>query len=439
MSELLLPQAPESEQLVLGAFMHHPREVGCLCAERKVEPEWFHIPAHAMIYRALESQWNDSKACDFIAITQILRDREELDRVGGAAFVTQLFTSLPTAANTAYHIEVMEEKRALRLGIVTCSEYSARSYHEQDDAWNLLGECASKMAAIAARATERTPSMKELLFGAVQRIQDTFDGKSDGDILPTGIEKLDRLSPLRRGDMPLISGERKAGKSILALTIAANIALTGLPVLYFSLEDPAPRVIDRLISGKSRVPLSVERIKGMTEGDFPRVQRAVSELANTKLIIRDDVYDLSGIVGVARQTKIKHPDLAAIVLDYGQLVRAKVGPQDTRQTEVAHISRTCRLLSMELHVALLLLTQLNKEGDTRESKALEQDATAMWKVSMIEDEPKKRLLSIPFQRNGESGIGFNVSFLGDIARVENLIEEEKPKTASQPPRRHWQS
>jgi len=135
------------------------------------------------------------------------------------------------------------------------------------------------------------------------------------------------------------------------------------------------------------------------------------------------VYDLHKIIAVARREKARH-DTGLIVVDYAQLVRAS--GTDSRREEVEKVSRGLRLLAMELHVPLLLLCQLNKEGETRESKALEMDATALWRIDRTSDvENGERRLAIPWQRNGESGIAPTVTFIGALARVENIARENK--------------
>src|ERR1700761_1824704 len=106
----LLPQAPDAEQGVLSSFLLAPREIGGLCAGKQHKGEHFHIPSHAQIYSTLLELWDSNKPIDFISLTQVLRDRSQLDQVGGPAFVTQLFTFLPTAANAAYYVEILEEK-----------------------------------------------------------------------------------------------------------------------------------------------------------------------------------------------------------------------------------------------------------------------------------------------------------------------------------------
>src|SRR5215210_2409179 len=145
----LLPQSPDAEQGVLSSFLLAPRDIGGLCAEKAIRTEHFHIPAHGAIYAVLLELWDANKPIDFITLTQVLRDRNQLDQVGGAAFVTQLFTFLPTAANAAYYIEILQEKYTLREIIRTCTEYAARSYEQQDEVAGLLDEVETKIFEIA--------------------------------------------------------------------------------------------------------------------------------------------------------------------------------------------------------------------------------------------------------------------------------------------------
>src|SRR5580658_9373726 len=140
----LLPQAPDAEQGVLSSFLLAPREIGGHCAEKQIKPEHFHLPAHAQIYATLLELWDANKPIDFITLTQVLRDRNQLDQVGGAAFITGLFTFIPTAANASYYIEILQEKYTLREIIKVCTEYAARSYDEQDDVQNLLNDVEAK-------------------------------------------------------------------------------------------------------------------------------------------------------------------------------------------------------------------------------------------------------------------------------------------------------
>lgn len=420
-----LPQSPDAERCVLSAYMIRPRDVGALCAEKAITAGHFFTPANADIFRVLMQMWLENHEIDLMTATQRLRDKSMLDQCGGAAAVTEIFTHLPTAANARYHLEILSEKHTLREMIKVCAEYGARCYDEQDDVPALLDGLSSGVTAVAAPAKAQTMTLRQALADKLHRMQ---HGEPMHEYVWTGLAGLDKQSPMRLGEMPLISGERKAGKSILALSIARHVAKTSGPVLYFSLEDPISKVTDRLVAAESAVPMARDRIERLIEGDMGRLERSMRDLKSIPLVVRDDCYDLSALVAVSRQQKASTPDLKLIVVDYGQLVRAVVPKGANREQEVALVSRTLRLLSMELSIVMMVLVQLNTDGNTRESKAWEQDCTAMWKLVMLKEDDEERnsarVLTVPFQRNGESGIGFKVAFLGHIARVETYAEKE---------------
>src|SRR5262245_56350607 len=133
------PHSVEAELGVLGSMLISPREIISECVE-KITPEHFYVPAHETIYSVLVELWNAGKQIDLITFTQILRDRNLLDAVGGAAFVTSLFTFVPTAANVAYYLEIVRDKYLLRQIIIACTEGVRRSYEEQDEVNNLIDE-----------------------------------------------------------------------------------------------------------------------------------------------------------------------------------------------------------------------------------------------------------------------------------------------------------
>lgn len=422
-----MPSSHEAERGILSSFLLSPVAVGALCAERKIRTAHFFSPQNAGIFSRVFGMWEGNEPIDFITLTQSLRDGGLLDECGGAAYVTELFTNLPTAANVAHYLEIAEEKRILREIMVTCADHGARVNQSAEEPRALLDALAASITAIAAPSTNRTMTLRQALQDKIRRIE---EDEPERDAVPTGLTHLDNKSPLRLGDMPLISGERKSGKSILALTIARNVATSSGPVLYFSLEDSMAKVTDRLVAADASIPIIRHSFKAMNEGELQRLQRSVGTLMDVPLIVRDDCYDLSAIVAVARQQKALTPTLKMVVVDYGQLVRAVVAKGANREQEMATVSRAMRLLSMELGVVVVVLVQLNKDGDTRESKAWEQDCTAMWKLVMLgEDDAERngaRILTVPFQRNGESGIGFKVAFLGHVARVENYADQEPP-------------
>lgn len=413
-----LPQNQDAEKALLGSLMISARLFPEII-EMGLNVSTFHNPVNGLVFSALFDQYNQNHPTDFVTLTEQLHKNGSLDACGGAAYLTDL-SGVSTSANALYYATIMLEKWRLRGLIVGCTETASRAYDEQENVDGLISELASTLSQMVAPTMKRR-TFKEALH---QKLERMMRHDPDDNVLKTGIEKLDLGSPLKLGDMPLICGERKAGKSVFSLTMAVNVSAEK-SVLYFSLEDREEKVIDRVFSSHSKIPLVKQHSRDFDEYDMRAATKTVDTLGKNKITIRDDVYDLDKIVAVSKQVKTQTPDLSLIVVDYAQLVRAVTKKNANREQEVALVSRTLRLLSMELNVALILLCQLNADGATRESKALEQDATACWMIKHYEKpENTKRLISIPWQRNGDSGIHFPVCFLGNIARVENLSPKE---------------
>lgn len=414
-----IPHSIEAERATLASFLLEPGDVGAICNERGIGSAHFHLPQHQVLFERMAGLWKDGQSVDYVTLTNALGSR--LEEIGGPPYIHELAAMLPSAANLRSHLAILEET-GMRRQIMALADKAKQDAQEgQEAASTVLGAMIAQAGDIAAPTVKRAPTMKELAMDKINRMQ---KGEVRTDILRTGIAKLDEHSPLYLGAMPLISGERKAGKSILSITISLNLCAAGKRGLYFSLEEPTPNVVDRIMANLSKVPILKHTATGLSEREFAGIIAAAEKMSSLPLTIYDDVFDLGQMAGIIRRHKARYPDLAFVVVDYAQLVSVTLEKGANREQHVAAVSRMLRRLSMELKVAMLVLCQLNNDGNTRESKALEQDATAMWKVSSPdEDHPGERWINIPWQRGGDSAIKFPVTFLGHLARFDNHASE----------------
>jgi replicative DNA helicase len=419
--------------------------VGGLCAEKQIKPEHFHIPAHATIYAVLLELWDANKPIDFITLTQVLRDRGLLDQVGGAAFVTGLFTFLPTAANAGYYLEILQEKFTLREIIRVCTEYAARSYDEQDDVPNLLDGVESRIYEIAQdRFKDRVEGMKQLVVRSIGALQDLYDRRGSISGLPTGFSELDKMTDgLHGAEMIVIAGRPSMGKTAMAMNIAEHLAIEkSFPIAIFSLEMSAQQLVQRMLCSRAKVNLEKVRDGFMPQSSFGALQQAAGKLAEAKIFI-DDTSGLSilELRAKARRMKSQH-DIRAIFIDYLQLLRSTSRrAQDNRQIEIAEISSGLKGLAKELDVPVVVLAQLNRNPETRsgetrgrprlsdlrESGSIEQDADLVGLLvreeyyADSEEEKKeaegKATLIIAKQRNGPVG-DVPLTFLKEYTRFE---------------------
>jgi replicative DNA helicase len=446
----LLPQAPDAEQGVLSSFLLAPRDVGGTCVERQIKPEHFHLPAHAQIYETLVELWNANQPIDMITLTQVLRDRKQLDQVGGPGFITHLFTFLPTTANVGYYIGILEEKFTLREIIKVCTEFAARSYDEQDDVSSLLNDVEAKIFAIAQdRLKEKTLDLQAQLMLAIKSIEELYNRRGGITGLPSGFAEFDKMTDgLHPGEMIVIAARPSMGKTALAMNIAEHVALEAKqPVAVFSLEMSSSQLVQRLLCSRARVNLANVRNGFLQNSDFAALTNAASKLAESKMFI-DDSHDLSilELKAKCRRMKAQH-NIQAVFIDYLQLLRSTSRrAQDNRQLEIAEISSGVKGLAKELNVPIVVLAQLNRnpEGrtgeskgrprlsDLRESGSIEQDADLVGLLVREEyyadtEEDKKEsegkaTLIIAKQRNGPVG-DVPLTFLKEHTRFENRARE----------------
>src|SRR6266704_4177489 len=215
------PHSVEAEQGVLGSMLISPRDVIAECVE-KINEEYFYVPAHQTIYSVLVDLWNAGQAIDLITFPQVLRDRNLLETVGGAALVTSLFTFVPTAANLGYYLEIVRDKYILRSIIAASTESVRRAYEEQDEVGNLLDEVEQKIFAVGEdRFKGQMLSMKDQVMGAIESIEKLYENRGGITGIATGFAEFDRMTDgMHPADMIVIAARPSMGKTALAMNIA---------------------------------------------------------------------------------------------------------------------------------------------------------------------------------------------------------------------------
>src|SRR5438128_9042461 len=382
------PHSVDAEQGVLGSMLISPRETIAECVE-KINEEYFYVPAHRTIYNVLVDLWNAGQAIDLITFTQVLRDRNLLDSVGGAAFVTNLFTFVPTAANVQYYLEIVRDKYILREIISAATESVRRAYEEQDEVNNLLDEVEQRNFAVGEdRFKGEMLSMKEQVMSTLESIEKLFENKGAITGVSTGFRDLDKLtSGLHSSEMSVIAARPSMGKTALAMNIAEHAAIeVKLPVAIFSLEMSAQQLVQRMLCSRARVNLAKTRDGFLAEADFPKLTHAASKLAEAKIFI-DDTAGLTILELRAKARRLKaQQDVQLIIVDYLQLLRSTSRrAQDNRQLEISEISAGLKGLAKELKIPVIVVAQLNRQpeqrtggkprlSDLRESGSIEQDA-----------------------------------------------------------------
>src|ERR1700758_4796296 len=279
------PHSTEAEQGVLGSMLISPRDTIAECVE-KINEEYFYVPAHQTIYNVLVDLWNAGEAIDLITFTQVLRDRNLLEGVGGAAFVTSLFTFVPTAANIEYYLEIVRDKYILREIISAATESVRRAYEEQDEVDSLLDEVEQKIFDVGEdRFKGQMLSMKDHAMQAIETIEKLYERKGSITGISTGFVEFDRMtSGLHPSEMIVIAARPSMGKTALAMNIAEHVAIdVGKPVAVFSLEMSSQQLVQRLLCSRAKVDLQHVRKGFLLERDFPNLTAAAAKLAAAKM------------------------------------------------------------------------------------------------------------------------------------------------------------
>src|SRR5881392_3663525 len=447
-----LPHSIEAEQGVLGSMLISPREIIAECVE-KINEKYFYVPAHQTIYLVLVELWNGGQGIDLITFTQVLRDRNLLETVGGASAVTSLFTFVPTAANVTYYLEIVRDKYILRQIIAACTESVRRSFEEQDEVHNLLDEVEQKIFSVGEdRFKGQVLTMKDQVMEAIEAIEQLYERRGGITGIATGFAELDRMTNgLHEGEMIVIAARPSMGKTALAMNIAEHVAINEkLPVAVFSLEMSSQQLVQRLLCSRARVNLQKVRDGFLAERDFPSLTAAASKLADARIFI-DDSAGLSILELRAKARRLKaQKDIKLIVVDYLQLLRSTSRrAQDNRQLEISEISAGIKGLAKELKIPIVVVAQLNRQpearsggkprlSDLRESGSIEQDADLVGllvRPEIYEEDEEARAekageaeLIIAKQRNGPVG-EIPLTFLKEFTRFEtrarNVSEPEE--------------
>jgi replicative DNA helicase len=385
------PHDVEAEQGLLGSIVISPATIDN-CSDR-VTVEHFFIPAHQVIFSALARMRENNKAIDLITLTNFLRDDGQLENVGGAAYVTSLFSFVPTAANAEYYIDIIRRKYLRRRIIAISTELVRQSYEETTiDEHELLDVAQSEITGLAIES-DRQDALKHVKDGAyvvLERFEEAFHHRGQQAIhgLATGIIDFDRMTAGLQPQQFIVIGARPSqGKTALAMNLAANMALKMIPVAVFSMEMSYDEIIERLVCSVAQVSLKVVRLTGfMSKEKFASMPDEACKVGNAPMWIDDSPsLTIAAFKARARRAKVQL-GVKVIFVDYLQLMRSPSKRSEfSRVIEITEISAALKGIAKELKIPVIVCAQLNREAegrefgkpklsDLRESGSIEQDA-----------------------------------------------------------------
>jgi replicative DNA helicase len=380
------PQDIAAEQSVLGGMMLSKDAIADVV--EVVRSTDFYRPAHEIVFDAVTDLYGRGEPADAVTVSDELTKRGQLTRVGGPAYLHELISSVPTAANAGYYAKIVRERAVLRRLVEAGTRIVQLGYSpEGGDVEELVNSAQAEIYAVAERrASEDYLPLSEIIEGAIDEIE-ASGNRGDGMIgIPTGFVDLDGLTNgLHPGQMVVVAARPAVGKSTVGLDIARSAAIhNDLTTVIFSLEMSKNEITMRLLSAEARVPLQNMRKGTMREEDWTRLARTMGDI-NEKPLYIDDSPNMSLMEIRAKCRRLKQrSDLRLVIVDYLQLMTS--GKRvESRQQEVSEFSRALKLLAKELEVPVIALSQLNRGpeqrtdkkpqmSDLRESGSIEQDA-----------------------------------------------------------------
>jgi replicative DNA helicase len=438
------PQNLEAEQSVLGAILLDNDAINQTLEILSADD--FYREAHREIFRAMVTLVDRNQPVDAITLTESLRTSNVLEAIGGAGYIAELAALVPTAANVAHYARIVREKAVLRSLASATTEIASGAYDAPTDVDQYLDEAEHRIFEISERRIRQSfHTMPEVTRASIALLERLYERKELVTGVPTGFSDLDRLTAgLQPNELIVLAARPSMGKTALALNLATYAAMEADPpvgVAFFSLEMSKEQLALRMLCAEARVDSAKARAGFLGERDFPKLAQAASRLSEAPIYI-DDNSDTSPLVLKAKCRRLmreRNSRLGLIIVDYLQLMRS-ARPGESREKEIAEISRSLKALAKELRVPVIALSQLNRQvetrpdrrpllADLRESGAIEQDADVIAFIYRDEmyhrdsKEPGVAEVIIAKQRNGPTGTA-KLTYLSQYTRFENYVSEE---------------
>ena len=435
-----LPHNLEAEKAVLGAILIN--NLAFNQAAEVIDAGDFFRDAHRRIFDKMVGLSERSLPVDLVTLKDELVRTGELDEVGGPAYISGLTDGVPRSANVEHYARIVKEKSTLRRLIESANEVLVRAYDAEEDADVLLDEAERSIFQIAdQRMRSGFVRVGDLVDSGYQLIEQLQAQRGMVTGVPSGFVDLDEMtSGFQKSDLVIVAARPAMGKTSFVLNMALNAATqAGKSIGIFSLEMSKEQLFMRMLTSEARV--DAHRFRGgfLGEQDYARLVEAFARLHDAKVFI-DDTPSV-GILEMrakSRRLKLEH-GLDMLVVDYLQLMQGR-GRFESRQQELASISRALKILAKELEIPILALSQLSRATETRadhrpqlsdlrESGALEQDADIVMfifreEMYLVDGQVNPETegiaeIIIGKQRNGPTGVA-KLAFLKQYTRFENL-------------------
>lgn len=430
------PHNEEAEIATLGAILLDPDAIGRVIGH--VRAPDFYRASHGRVFQAMIDLWEHGEAIDLITITDALTNSGELAAAGGAAYVANLPTAVPTSANVEYYARIVREMSVRRRLLKVANQIIADVQSQGMDSRHALEEAERMLFEISeGRHVGDYKQAKEIVNQTINAIEKLYKTKDDYTGIPSGFSELDKmLSGFQNSEFIVIGARPSVGKTALALTMAANMAIhRGIHVGFFTLEMSDMAIMQRLIASEARIGSNRIRTGMLRPADFRSLTDAAGRIYEAKLWISDTPgMRLLDLRAQARRMK-SQLGVQIIFLDYISLVNNE-NSDLPRHEQIAEISRSLKALARELEIPVVALSQVTRDvegkrptlASIRESGSIEQDADVVIFLHRNRGEQAEdpehadnieTELIVAKQRNGPVGT-VRIAFVPQYTRFEAL-------------------
>jgi replicative DNA helicase len=409
------PHSDEAETSVLGALLID-RDAIFNVAEILL-PNHFYNPSHGVIYDCMLRLYEDRVPIDLVTVSEKLKEKKSLTKIGGSSYLTKLANQVPTASHCEHYAQIVKNLSSKRELISAAAKINEVAFNEALSADQAMDEAEQSVFSLSQKYLKGIPlSLRDVLAESFDRLDELQKRGDELRGLPTGFNDMDStLAGLQDSNLVILAARPGVGKSAFALNMARHVAVDKkLPVCYFSLEMSKEELVDRILVRQADIDAWKMKIGKLDDNDFSKLSDAMGVLAEAPLYL-DDTPALSVLEMRTKARRLQvDTGIKLIIVDYLQLIRGR--NIENRVQEVAEISQGLKNLARELKVPVLALSQLSRAvesrgmsrprlADLRESGSIEQDADVVVFLYK-EDEDNNELIKceIAKHRNGPTGI-----------------------------------
>jgi replicative DNA helicase len=437
----LPPHSLEAEEALLGSLLIDPDAI--FEVSSFLRPDAFYRNQNKWVYEAILALNDRHEPLDLITLTEELRRREQLEEVGGEAYIISLINAVPTAINAMSYGRLVEAASLRRKMIGAASTIANLAYDEAEDVNIVIDRAEQTLFSISeARTTRDLVPVKQIAREYLERIERLNELGDDIIGVPTGFTDLDRLlGGLNKSDLIILAARPGMGKTAMQTGIAVTAATRyGKRIAIFNLEMSGEQLVQRMVSAETRIDSQRLRRGQLYDQEWPIFMEAIGRLSETRIFIDDTPSITSNQLRTKCRRLYAEHGLDLIVIDYLQLMQAE-RPTNNRVQEISEISRSLKGLARELDVPVLAAAQLSRAveqrqekrpqlSDLRDSGSIEQDADVVMFIYRDEyynpdttERPNIAEVHIAKHRNGPTG-SIDLYWHGKLATFRNLQRQE---------------